>query len=475
MEQLSLPATNRKRLMSPLNNTPRADRPASPPHRISFGASLHDTLPLRATAAVDGPRGAAPALYGERRDGGRTPPLERTRLFPAHDTPGDVPSVRVPSRDDGAGHFPWSPSVLSPDSRSRRSTLKKPTEARRPVPDPTAFDLAACSPDGSRSRTPPSPCPPSPEREPPWRRRPPLSLSGDDLAFPRSSGRPPGSRPVASSLDATKILLEPGVQADDALRSRLPSSDVDEAEHEDDADALPRLRPEARRLLGANTQKRRRAHVHAAGFVHLDVKPSNLLIAADGALKLGDFGLVAPLGERPVDGAEGDDRYLSAECLRGDHEHAASVDVFALGISILELSTRQPLPASGDKWHALRRNGAPRLPAASDAFDALVKRCMDADPRRRPAGAELASHPLASTADSKATKTPPVRCAACFMSDDGFAASDAAHHDAVRLAAKIPFIVALYCAASSSASLRSRRRAPPTSAPGGAAATRFRA
>ena len=45
MEQLSLPATNRKRLMSPLNNTPRADRPASPPHRISFGASLHDTLP----------------------------------------------------------------------------------------------------------------------------------------------------------------------------------------------------------------------------------------------------------------------------------------------------------------------------------------------------------------------------------------------------------------------------------------------
>jgi len=137
--------------------------------------------------------------------------------------------------------------------------------------------------------------------------------------------------------------------------------------------------------------------------VHLDVKPSNLLIAADGALKLGDFGLVAPLGERPVDGAEGDDRYLSAECLRGDHEHAASVDVFALGISILELSTRAPLPASGDKWHALRRNGAPRLPAASDAFDALVKRCMDADPRRRPAAAELASHPLASTADSKAT------------------------------------------------------------------------
>ena len=417
MEQLSLPATNRKRLMSPLNNTPRADRPASPPHRISFGASLHDTLPRvsdrrrstdpvaalkaietngprsarahkplaaerlgsrsagkllsaapalapsprplrmpavdspressrsagasprdwrfpdptppaprsapggdrcplpppvtacvtldgspgasptsaavrskgtsrrasayqppsarssRAVAArldfadLEGPSGAAsppggaappPRLYGETppRDGGRTPPLERTRLFPAHDTPGDVPSVRVPSRDDGAGHFPWSPSVLSPDSaRSRRSTLKKPTEARRPVPDPTAFDLAACSPDGSRSRTPPSPCPPSPAREPAWRRRPPLSLSGDELAFPRSSGRPPGSRPVASSLDATKILLEPGVQTDDALRSRLPSSDV-ETEREDEADALPRLRPEARMLLG--TQKRRR-------------------------------------------------------------------------------------------------------------------------------------------------------------------------------------------------------------------------
>ena len=45
------------------------------------------------------------------------------------------------------------------------------------------------------------------------------------------------------------------MQTDDALRSRLPSSDV-ETEREDEADALPRLRPEARMLLG--TQKRRR-------------------------------------------------------------------------------------------------------------------------------------------------------------------------------------------------------------------------
>lgn len=32
-------------------------------------------------------------------------------------------------------------------------------------------------------------------------------------------------------------------------------------------------------------------HVHDSGFVHLDIKPSNFFVKADGTVKLGDFGL----------------------------------------------------------------------------------------------------------------------------------------------------------------------------------------
>lgn len=48
-------------------------------------------------------------------------------------------------------------------------------------------------------------------------------------------------------------------------------------------------------------------HIHSCGFVHLDIKPANILIAANGVLKIGDFGNAVPIGE-DRDGSEGDTR-----------------------------------------------------------------------------------------------------------------------------------------------------------------------
>lgn len=49
------------------------------------------------------------------------------------------------------------------------------------------------------------------------------------------------------------------------------------------------------------------AHIHSCGYVHLDIKPANLLITEGGSLQIGDFGMAVPVGSSG-DGKEGDTR-----------------------------------------------------------------------------------------------------------------------------------------------------------------------
>lgn len=48
-------------------------------------------------------------------------------------------------------------------------------------------------------------------------------------------------------------------------------------------------------------------HIHSCGMVHLDIKPANLLITAEGRVQIGDFGMAAPI-DSSDDGREGDTR-----------------------------------------------------------------------------------------------------------------------------------------------------------------------
>ncbi|MBX3071213.1 MAG: protein kinase [Thermomicrobiales bacterium] len=86
------------------------------------------------------------------------------------------------------------------------------------------------------------------------------------------------------------------------------------------------------------------AKLHAAGLVHLDIKPQNIIVTDDGTIKLIDFGLAQPanMPQELLGGmAFGTAAYLSPEQASGEPVSAAS-DVYSLGCVVYELLTGEP-------------------------------------------------------------------------------------------------------------------------------------
>ncbi|XP_068160772.1 membrane-associated tyrosine- and threonine-specific cdc2-inhibitory kinase [Antennarius striatus] len=143
-------------------------------------------------------------------------------------------------------------------------------------------------------------------------------------------------------------------------------------------------------------------HLHSHGFVHLDVKPANILMTKSGRLKLGDFGLLLELNKKnrePVgvkvkeDVQEGDPRYMAPELLHGEYGTAA--DVFSLGVSILELACNIEVPNGGEGWQQLRQGCLPTEFASglSAELQTILRMMLAPDPTLRPKVSELLSIP----------------------------------------------------------------------------------
>src|SRR5439155_23760334 len=76
------------------------------------------------------------------------------------------------------------------------------------------------------------------------------------------------------------------------------------------------------------------AEEHSVGMVHRDVKPGNILVRADGSVKITDFGIAWSAGSVPLTRTGqviGTAQYLSPEQAEGKHATPAS-DVYALGL-----------------------------------------------------------------------------------------------------------------------------------------------
>ena len=134
------------------------------------------------------------------------------------------------------------------------------------------------------------------------------------------------------------------------------------------------------------------SHVHAAGYMHLDFKPENILVTRNAAVRLIDFDMALPIPEKPkkLDKNPGTPGYMAPEQLRREPVDGRA-DIFAFGVAAYELLANQK-PFPGDtpgEILAAQMNPAGAIPLRQHnpdvppALEKVVMKCLERDPDRR--------------------------------------------------------------------------------------------
>lgn len=160
-----------------------------------------------------------------------------------------------------------------------------------------------------------------------------------------------------------------------------------------DVIAAEDLPPDDIRRIGSEVAQTL-AYVHSQGITHRDVKPSNILVDADGRARLADFGIASLLGADGHTAAGeiiGTPAYLSPEQVRGSGV-GPPTDVYALGLVLLEAWTgRQEYQGDGLQGAAERVHRQPVVPAdVPEPLRSTIAEATTADPYRRPDAARVA-------------------------------------------------------------------------------------
>lgn len=146
--------------------------------------------------------------------------------------------------------------------------------------------------------------------------------------------------------------------------------------------SVRRTREVAEGLLGALDA------AHRAGVVHRDVKPANVLLAADGSVLLADFGIALAATDPRLTRTTlviGSPAYMAPERWQGATSDGRA-DLFSLGVTLYE-AVEGVLPFRSDNPTAALTE-RPRPPERAGTLAPLLTRLLEKEPSRRPTATE---------------------------------------------------------------------------------------
>src|SRR3954470_18795515 len=130
------------------------------------------------------------------------------------------------------------------------------------------------------------------------------------------------------------------------------------------------------------------AAAHAAGTIHRDVKPGNVLIREDGVAKISDFGIARKAGDPALTQSgfvTGTPSYFSPELATG-HPPSQAADVWALGATLYAAVEAPPPYRPRENPVAVLHDiatGQPPRPQRAGFLEEPLRRMLDRDPKSR--------------------------------------------------------------------------------------------
>ncbi|KAK9155660.1 hypothetical protein Sjap_003140 [Stephania japonica] len=153
------------------------------------------------------------------------------------------------------------------------------------------------------------------------------------------------------------------------------------------------------------------SYLHSRGITHCDIKGRNVLIGADGAAKIADFGCSRLNYENCASiGISGTPAFMAPEVARGE-DQGYGADVWAVACTVIEMITgRPPWPELLDPVSAVYKIGftdeTPKIPSStSEELKDFLGKCLRRDAKERLTVDQLLKHPFLVDSISKNSPT----------------------------------------------------------------------